>query len=401
MINGILDGADCGIILIYLCRDRPHGIRQVGPHIADRHGLVSLQQHVISDRYDLGAVFDAEASVVDGHGIAEPELLQRSDVLVFLCLPQGHEGYLALDEQLRQSIIKATNFSFVFRAKSSVFHKPSCYQVTRIPFMYVRGATYYDTCLEHGKRPCGWCKPKRSDEVEPLHVYPADMLMGDDFISKDELKRMWVDPAQAQWGATRKLTEREKVALKRHKSAAKERANKPESLSGQQAHDFMTLTQPGYAFWAQAGYSNFHLRNCKRLGGLSNLRGFARYSDATRAGLKPCRICKPTQKHDIMKSVPIYQKTRKTETVEDLDRMCDQLGWAHVYEEPEYRIETPAGKWKIITGTMPVDVFHINKVTQPDETNYHKQHRLFISMTDTIKYIRQHDESLIGEDSHD
>ena len=94
MANGILDGADCGIILIYLCRDRPHGIRQVGPHIADRHGLVSLQQHVISDRYDLGAVFDAEASVVDGHGIAEPELLQRSDVLVFLCLPQGHEGYL-------------------------------------------------------------------------------------------------------------------------------------------------------------------------------------------------------------------------------------------------------------------------------------------------------------------
>lgn len=267
--------------------------------------------------------------------------------------------------------------------------------------MYVRGATYYDTCLEHGKRPCGWCKPTRSDEVEPLHVYPADMLMGDDFISKDELKRMWVDPAQAQWGATRKLTEREKVALKRHKSAAKERANKPESLSGQQAHDFMTLTQPGYAFWAQAGYSNFHLRNCKRLGGLSNLRGFARYSDAVRAGLKPCRICKPTQKHDITKSVPIYQKTRKTETVEDLDRMCDQLGWAHVYEEPEYRIETPAGKWKIITGTMPVDVFHINKVTQPDETNYHKQHRLFISMTDTIKYIRQHDESLIGEDSHD
>ena len=43
---------------------------------------------------------------------------------------------------------------------------------------------------------------------------------------------------------------------------------------------------------------------------------------------------------------------------------------------------------------MPVDVYHINKVTQPGETVYHKQHRLFISMTDTIKYIQQHDKCL-------
>ena len=268
------------------------------------------------------------------------------------------------------------------------------FEMSGIPFMDVRGTTYYDTCIENGKRPCGWCRPKRSDEKEPLHLYPADMLMGDDFMSKDELKKMWVDTSHEQWGATRRLTEEEKVALKRHKTAARERARKPDNLTEQQSHDFMTLTQPGLAFWAQKGYSTFHLRNCRKIGGLKNLKGFARYSDAIHSGYKPCRFCKPTSRSDIIRSVPIYQKVRDTETVEDLDRLCDELGWAHRREDRDYFIETPTGKWKIITGTMPVDVYHINKVTNPTD-DYHKQHRLFISMTDTVKYILLHDKALI------
>lgn len=305
------------------------------------------------------------------------------------------EQYHTLDEELRRSVISSTNFSYVYRSKSSVFHKASCHQVTRIPFMDVRGATYYDTCLENGKRPCGWCKPRRSDEKEPPHLYPADIFMGDDFLSKDEQKKMWVDMSQEVWGATRRLTEDEKVALKRHKEAAKERERMPENMTVQQTNDFFTLTQPRFAFWVQEGYSTFHLRNCRKMGGLSNLRGFSTYSEAIKFGHKPCRFCKPTAKNDIIKSIPIYQRRRDEETVEDLDGQCDRLGWTHVQKGKEYFIETPTGKWKLVTGTMPVDVYHINKVTQPGETNYHKQHRLFISMTDTVKYIRKHDEDLM------
>lgn len=330
------------------------------------------------------------APLLTGHGSLKNCIRERL-VPCACCKEQYH----TLDKELRQSVIASTNFSYVYRIKSSVFHKPSCYQVARIPFMDVRGATYYDTCLENGKRPCGWCKPTRSDEKEPPHLYPTDMLMGEDFISKDDQKKMWVDMSQEQWGATRRLTEEEKVALKRHKTAAKERSQKPQNMTTQQTNDFFTLTQPRFAFWAQEGYSTFHLRNCKKMGGLSNLKGFEHYSDAIRFGYKPCRFCKPTSKSDIILSVPIYQRRRDEERVEDIDALCDKLGWEHTYTKPNYFIETPAGKWKMVTGTRPVDVYHINKVTQPGETNFHKQHRLFISMTDTVEYIRKHDDDLI------
>ena len=337
---------------------------------------------------------------VDGHIIPIPLFTGRGSLRN--CIKERlvpcsccEEQYHALDEELRRKVINSTNFSFVYSSKSSVFHRPSCYQVSRIPFMLVRGATYYDTCIENGKRPCGWCRPKRSDEKEPSHLYPADMLMGEGFISKDEQKKMWVDMSKEVWGATRKLTQEEKVALKRHKTAAKERNHKPQNMTVQQTNDFFTLTQPRFAFWAQEGYSTFHLRNCKKMGGLSNLKGFSTYSDAVRSGYKPCRFCKPSAKNDIKKSIPIYQRRRDEETVEDLDALCDRLGWTHCQEGKEYFIETPTGKWKLVTGTRPVDVYHINKVTQPGETNYHKQHRLFISMTDTVKYIQMHDEGLM------
>lgn len=367
-----------------------------------------------ADRIDLPYYYDHKANLlhskdcsllprdVDGHVILGPLLTGHGSLKN--CIKERlvpcaccKEQYHALDEELRQKVIASTNFSYVYRSKSSVFHKASCYQVTRIPFMDVRGATYYDTCLENGKRPCGWCKPKRSDEKEPPHLYPANMLMGDDFLSKDEQKKMWVDMSQEAWGATRRLTEEEKVALKRHKEAAKERERMPQNMTAQQADDFYTLTQSRFAFWAQEGYSTFHLRNCKKMGGLSNLRGFSTYSDAIRSGYKPCRFCKPSAKNDIVKSIPIYQRRRDEETVEDLDQLCDRLGWTHSQDGKEYRIETPTGKWKIVTGTRPVDVYHINKVTQPGEMNYHKQHRLFISMTDTVKYIRKHDDDLMRD----
>ena len=385
------------------------------PSTFDRHRKDNAEEHrqpIRKQTVNLPYYYDHKANLLhskdcallphdsDGHVIPGPLLTGhgslknciRERLVPCACCK---EQYHALDEELRQKVIASTNFSFVYRSKSAFFHKASCYQVTRIPFMDVRGATYYDTCLENGKRPCGWCKPKRSDEKEPPHLYPSDFLMGDDFLSKDEQKKMWVDMSQEVWGATRRLTEKEKVALKRHKTAAKERGHRPENMTAQQTDDFYTLTQTRFAFWAQEGYSTFHLRNCRKMGGLSKLKGFSTYSDAVRSGYKPCRFCKPTAKNDIIKSIPIYQRRRDEETVEDLDALCEKLRWSHYREGADYFIETPAGKWKIVTGTRPVDVYHINKVTQPGETNYHRQHRLFISMTDTVKYIQKHDEDLM------
>ncbi len=83
-----------------------------------------------------------------------------------------------------------------------------------------------------------------------------------------------------------------------------------------------------------------------------------------------------------------------------IDTLCDRLGWVHQNEQDEYRIETLVGIWKMILGTQPITVYHINKVKTPGNTTiFHKQHRLFLSLTDTVEYIRRHDEKLISRDN--
>ena len=98
--------------------------------------------------------------------------------------------------------------------------------------------------------------------------------------------------------------------------------------------------------------------------------------------------------------MPIYQRLRRDETVEQIDALCEKQGWLYSADDREYLIETPVGKWRITLGTQPVDVYHINKVATPNNTDlYHKQHRLFLSMTDTVKYIRQHDATLMEKEN--
>jgi hypothetical protein len=184
-------------------------------------------------------------------------------------------------------------------------------------------------------------------------------------------------------------------AIKRHKEAVRERNAIPDNLTGVAGRDAFVLSQSGFAFWAAEGYLNFHLRSCPKLAGLTHFHGFARYDEARHAGLTPCKLCKPTKKHDIVASVPIYQQQRQ-ECVEEIDAICFRRGWDYRREGSAYLIETPTGKWKMIIGTYPLEVYHINKVTTPFNTEYyHRQHRTFLSMTDTVEYIRRHDGRLM------
>lgn len=191
---------------------------------------------------------------------------------------------------------------------------------------------------------------------------------------------------------TRRLTKAEKKAVRRHNEATGERAQVVGELSPEEKRDMLTLTNPGYAFWASKGYKTFHLRNCIKLKDLTDLRGFARYEDAVRAGYSPCKQCAPSPKSNLVVSVPIEQRVRKNEEPSLLDELCDKAGFKHSYSAPEYCIETPAGKWKLIFGTRPLDVFHLHlNEEQPVDEEYHKQHRLFLSLQDTFEYIKRHD----------
>ena len=301
--------------------------------------------------------------------------------------------YWEFSRQKAEEQIRKLQLSFVYSDKGApLFHKPSCIHVRHIPYTQIRGAVYYETCTDHGYRPCGWCKPKPSDEREPRHIYHLNIT------DNPELKD--------QWAATRTLSRQEQNALKRHAAAVKERRAIPAGLKGTKNRDAHILSQSGYAFWAAEGYQTFHLRHCPKLNHLSGLRGFSRFDQARHCGLTPCKLCRPTAKDDITASVPIYQTERENESTEMINTLCERLGWPHEDKGKEYWIETPVGIWKMIPGTQPVTVYHINKVKTPgNTTDFHRQKRLFLSMTDTVEYIRRHDESLIihqqeAENSH-
>ncbi len=293
------------------------------------------------------------------------------------------EEYQAENRRLAQEVIRKCRFNYTYEQGGTNFHRTGCIHAARIPYMQLRGSVYYQNCLDKGLQPCGWCKPSLKQQV--ITHSPA--------AAKET-------PEPAGWTATRALTRPEKVALRRHETAQKERRaliKDQREKTQTELHDEHVLTVTGYAFWNATGYQTFHLRHCKRLSRISDLNGFPRYQDAIRAGLTPCRECKPSQKYDIIKSVPIYQEKRENESAEVLDRLCEKHGYTHSCDGTRYFIETSIGKWRIDIATHPVDVHHINLATGKDTAHYHKQHRLFLSLQDTFEYIRRHDTALMDD----
>ena len=167
-------------------------------------------------------------------------------------------------------------------------------------------------------------------------------------------------------------------------------------MTEQERNDVFTLTQPRFAFFVAKGYQNFHTRNCSRLVGLSDIRGFATYSHAVHEGYTPCKYCKPSKKQDIIVSIPIGNKVRADETIGDLHKLCGRYGYEHRFYKGDFEVTTPAGKWKIHTDARPVTVEHMNLAQNPNCETYHKQHRIFLSMLDALQYIHRHDSELKG-----
>ena len=197
--------------------------------------------------------------------------------------------------------------------------------------------------------------------------------------------------------AQRSMTSAERTSLTRFERAQEERYTKrPEAFASETAkEDFYTLTQPRFAFWAGTGYSTFHLRDCKKLHGLSNLKGFSHYNDAIRAGHTPCKYCKPSQKNDISFAIPITSRKRDHETVMDLVALCDAHGYPYDEARFPFVFRTPVGCWKIDAEQAPYVLYHINLTNTPDdESCFHRQPRLFLSLADTFEYIHRHDAQL-------
>ena len=292
-----------------------------------------------------------------------------------LCIKEEYEQ----ERRARtKDILNRTEYTYIFLPKSKVFHRYDCSMIKTAT--QILGCRDYEKAARTGRTPCKICHPTPKDTPRKTKNNPVLSAL------KQEKK-----PKLSMSRDT-------KHALTRLKQAQRDLRDDMiyKQNPGMAETDVRTLTHTGYAFWAAKGYQTFHLRNCPRLTGLSDLKGFARYDQAKRAGYTPCKRCNPTPKYNVAVSMPITTRVRKDEKQDDLVELCKENGYAYQRETSFFYIETPVGKWKINLSTKPILLDHINLAEKwKDQVNYHRQPRAFLSLIDTFLYIRRHDNTII------
>ena len=281
--------------------------------------------------------------------------------------------FRAARKHRNQSIIQRCQYKYLYTPNSDVFHRRDC--KIMLFAKNIMGVEYYNKCIASNRRPCKICNPTIDDERKKRanKPKPKKKLAVSTPLSADELR-----------------------AIGRHRQAQEERRalERNTAMNGQEREDHYTLTKTGYAFFAANGYTNFHLRHCKKLSGLSNIEGFARYKDASRK-YSPCKCCKPSEKHDAVVSMPIYSTERKGESVRMIAEMCRNMELEYREEAGLSYIKTRVGIWRFNAKQSPYRLEHINLVVSPDNTtDFHRQPRLFLSLRDVVFYIKRHDDNL-------
>lgn len=263
-------------------------------------------------------------------------------------------------------------YQYIFTPNSDVFHRVECRAILRIK-QFV-GSYYYQTCLLTGRRPCKLCNPVNDKLILQRSLNDPIVMSGDTLHIRVEER-----------------------AVKRHKQAMVDRTaleNKP-FLSMDRKDDLYTLSSSRFSFFASRGYKTFHLRNCRKIPNLQNLEGFSTFETACKSGYRPCRCCKPSDKHNVVMSLPIYTTERSDESLNDLESFCKSNDFIYAKDHGYVYVETHSGIWRINVSRSPYNLEHFNIVKEKkSRLAFHQQQRLFLSMIDALYYIKRHDEVL-------
>ncbi len=312
-----------------------------------------------------------------GHPIRELSTIQS-------CVQRKFKPCHCIKEELLRArinrnidIINRSPYNYIYIKGKTTFHKYTCRCVLRTNEL-ILGTETYERLIFSGKIPCKVCNPS-----------PSDVLKETSHKKLSKTKEIKKKVLQTHSKAERR-------AIRRHKQVNEEREKwlQEKDLTEQRVQDIFTLTQPEFSFFAMKGCATFHLRHCSRLVGGSAFKGFKEYAQAICARLKPCKICKPTAKFDTKVSIPIGNRERKEESIDELVALCEKKGYLYQMEETFFLIKTPVGEWELNTKTNPVQVKHNNLVVGG---GFHKQPRIFLSLHDAFDYIERHDKSLIKE----
>lgn len=266
--------------------------------------------------------------------------------------------------------IEQSGCNFVYLKDSPVFHSKDCHFATCNNDICFSNS--YKRLINNGRRPCKICCP------EPvLKEYKE---------TKDTPRKVSLPKEQVD-------------AVTRFNKSKKMREQLLDAADSEtEREDAFTLTKTSNVFFAGTGYSNFHVAGCAKLNGLSEIKGFSKYSDAVRAGYTPCKHCKPTARQDAVYSVPFYSKPVRNESVDDIEKVCDDCEFSFSKHEDYVLVETPVGIWKMFVWRKPVVLEHINLVIQFDNRfSFHRQPIMLLSFTDAIQYIKKHDYKLMQD----
>ena len=292
-----------------------------------------------------------------------------------LCPVCCRSEWIKLRISHNRDIIVRSQCNLFFTSSGKAYHRPTCHILLRSSTPPI-GTMYSNACEKAGYVPCKVCRPdvvEKKPKSKPAHGQ----------VSGKPTKK-------------RAITQTEKNAMTRFQKASEERKKTDtSSMSEQEYRDFITFTSTRYAFWAGKGYGTFHVRNCPKVVGLTDVRGFARYGDAIHAGFQPCRRCKPSAKQDAILSIPMGNQVRDNENLDEIIAMCVQKGFKCTYHEPELTIETPAGRWIVDVEKRPILIEHqhIDKEAQ-EQSAIHWQPRIFLSLRDVVNYISRHDSKI-------
>lgn len=277
-----------------------------------------------------------------------------------------------------KDVIKRSQCNYFYLPSGRAFHKPDC-RIILHSSVPPSGTVYFKTCEKTGRTPCRICCPEPNSDPTPEQLQAEERIL---------------IPLQT-------LTNVEMQAIKRHRQASRERAKLDLSnMTEQQRTDSITLTATRFAFWAAPGYQTFHTRNCIKLNGMKNIRGFARYGDAVHAGFSPCRHCRPSAKQDAILSIPIYNQARAGEKIEDIISLCEAKGYACSLDKNELLIETQAGRWLVDIRKRPIFIEHQHTDGSiKGKSKIHWQPRMFLSLQDVVAYITKHDAKLVSKNN--
>lgn len=298
-----------------------------------------------------------------------------------------------VNRERNRSRFASLNYRYVYLERSEVFHRADCHLALNTTGV-TRGTARYKKSAATGRRPCRVCRPDLYRPSEESTPPPAPKRI-DAVSKKKKANKTRIGESIA---GMRTLSEEEIRSLKRFRQAQQERLAREDAsfASDTEREDFFTLTRSSYGFFAAAGHSSFHLRQCTKLKGLGHIEGFATCREAQRKGFKPCRFCKPTEKNNILFPAQIGSRTQEGETVEVLIDRCLRNGYPYQNSEEEFLFETPVGKWLVNTAASPYIVYHINLVKTPhNQAEYHRQPRLFLSLEDVFRYVQKHDKALM------